>query len=300
MSNNTKRLGFSEVKKAIMHLDTLRAFRSIVTDELVILRDSPFIEGLVRLNTPYIMEDVRIGMVVNGRARVTVNLIDYEVEAGTLVVIDYGAVIQPREVSPDFSVIGMMISPGLARTVLGDSQPKVMDMPTGVAFVRQGGDEFLIARRMLENIWDLLHWYGFVREVIHPALRAYIEYVEMLHNRESQGQPRSASRGGTILNRYIQLVNLHCAEAHNIEFYADKLCISNHYLCSVIKRSSGLTAKEWIDKALVTQAKMLLKSTDMQMTQITNRLNFPNPSFFSKYFKRLTGMTPQEYRNAEG
>ncbi len=76
------------------------------------------------------------------------------------------------------------------------------------------------------------------------------------------------------------------------------LCITSHYLGTVVKQQSGVTAKAWIDKALVTKAKMMLKSTDLQAAQIASQLGFPNASFFSKFFKRLTGATPQAYREA--
>lgn len=306
MPNKTKRLGFPEVRRVLSHSGTAGRPRSFISDEFSMLGESSFVEGLINFNTPYIIEDVRLVLLVKGRIKVTANLVDYEAEAGSLFVINYGAVLQAREMSDDLVVIGMMISPTLVRTILGDRQLRVMDLSAGVAFVRPGDDEVLLARRMIDNVWDILQAYGFAREVVHPSLRAFMEYVEMLYNRATHADPLSrrgdshaSSSGQSIFNRYVQLVNQHCAEEHNIGFYADKLCISNHYLSSVIKKTSGLTAKQWIDKALITQAKMMLKSTDLQMAQITSRLNFPNPSFFSKYFKHHSGMTPQQYRNNE-
>ena len=54
-----------------------------------------------------------------------------------------------------------------------------------------------------------------------------------------------------------------------------------------------------IDRALITQAKVLLRHSDKSVAQISEDLNFPNPAFFSKYFKRLTAMTPLEYREGK-
>ena len=73
------------------------------------------------------------------------------------------------------------------------------------------------------------------------------------------------------------------------------MCLSQRYLGTVVRQTSGTTAKEWIDRALITQAKVLLHHSDKSVIQISEELNFPNPAFFSKYFKRLTGMTPKQF-----
>lgn len=100
-----------------------------------------------------------------------------------------------------------------------------------------------------------------------------------------------------IFVRFIHLVNDHCKEQRQLAFYAEKICVTERYLSTVIRQISGITAKEWIDKAVVTAAKVKLRHSDLQITEITEALHFPNPSFFCKYFKRLVGCTPQENRH---
>jgi YesN/AraC family two-component response regulator len=77
------------------------------------------------------------------------------------------------------------------------------------------------------------------------------------------------------------------------------MCLADRYLGTIIRQASGVTAKEWIDRALVTRIKVELKHSDKTIAQISDDLLFPNPSFFSKYFKRLTGMTPLEFKMQE-
>ena len=79
--------------------------------------------------------------------------------------------------------------------------------------------------------------------------------------------------------------------------YADRLCITPNYLSSIVRRNSGLTVMQWINRHIIQQAKLQLKYSDLPVWQIAESLNFPNPSFFSKLFKRETSMTPGEYRN---
>jgi AraC-like DNA-binding protein len=64
----------------------------------------------------------------------------------------------------------------------------------------------------------------------------------------------------------------------------------------VIKDTTGKSANEWIDDHVILEAKALLKSTNMTVLQVGDELNFPCQSFFGKYFKRIVGISPREYK----
>ena len=63
-----------------------------------------------------------------------------------------------------------------------------------------------------------------------------------------------------------------------------------------IKEVRGKSALDLINEAVILDAKAQLKNSDLTILQISDTLNFTNPSFFAKYFKKHTGMTPKEYR----
>lgn len=83
---------------------------------------------------------------------------------------------------------------------------------------------------------------------------------------------------------------------HNVGYYSDKLAITPKYLSALMREVSGLSAAQWIDEYIVTESKTLLRFSDMSIKQIADYLHFPNQSFFSKYFRQHTGMTPGNYR----
>lgn len=62
--------------------------------------------------------------------------------------------------------------------------------------------------------------------------------------------------------------------------------------------SQRKTVGEWIDELVILEAKALLNSLSMNIQEIADRLNFANQSFFGKYFKHYTGMSPKEYRKS--
>lgn len=105
------------------------------------------------------------------------------------------------------------------------------------------------------------------------------------------------TRKEEIVKRFQALVSLHCISERSTAFYADRLCVTPKHLASTVKEVSGLTPTQTISRAVTADAKSKLKSTDMSVAEIADSLNFPNPSFFCKYFRRHTGFSPRSYRN---
>jgi YesN/AraC family two-component response regulator len=112
-------------------------------------------------------------------------------------------------------------------------------------------------------------------------------------------QTKPATRKDEIFHMFIREVEKNYKMERNVTFYADKLCISPKYLSSVIHDVSGRYATEWIDGFVILESKAMLKSNGNTIKEICNKLNFANQSFFAKYFKQHTGLTPKEYRNKE-
>lgn len=84
----------------------------------------------------------------------------------------------------------------------------------------------------------------------------------------------------------------------HVNFYAQKLCISPKHLTSTVKALTGRNVSSIIAAAVILDAKTQLHSSNNTVKQIAYSLNFPNASFFGKYFRRHTGMTPLDYRNS--
>jgi AraC-like DNA-binding protein len=98
------------------------------------------------------------------------------------------------------------------------------------------------------------------------------------------------------VEKFLNLVQTHYREERGLKFYADRLCLTPIHLSRVIKSASHKSANDWIDEHVILEAKALLKSTSMTVQQISEELNFPSQSFFGKYFKRIVGVSPKEYR----
>lgn len=95
---------------------------------------------------------------------------------------------------------------------------------------------------------------------------------------------------------FMRLLPQHFADHHDIPFYASSLHITPAYLSRIVRQVTGRTVIDYINQMLAGEAAFLLGTTSLSVTQIACRLNFADTSSFSKFFTRLKGITPREYR----
>lgn len=95
---------------------------------------------------------------------------------------------------------------------------------------------------------------------------------------------------------YIQQ---HLGEKLSMEILSRVSGYTPHYLAARFKEETGQSVKHYITEQKLEAARLLLKNSSLDMAEISERLNFTNPSYFSAIFKKRTGCTPSEYREAE-
>lgn len=258
--------------------------------------DGALFRYLGMASSPFLVEDYRMGMIVRGQLRGIVNLREYTMDEGTIVFITPGTIVEPLEVSDDFLLKGMGLSADLFQMVHGGRLPELFNGMVSDGRKTIGIAELTMLDRMFCLLHDLMQETTANKNVIYSMITAITHYYDKLFNE----QPTvSSSTSNEIFNRFLRLVNLYGSRKHQLAFYAEKLCITSRYLGTVVLSTSGVGAKEWIDRAIISTAKVLLRHSDKQTTEIADELNFVNVSFFCKYFKRLTGYTPQQYRKGE-
>ena len=95
---------------------------------------------------------------------------------------------------------------------------------------------------------------------------------------------------------FIRLLPRYFVEHHDIPFYADRLHISTVYLSRVIRQVTGRTVVDYINQMLLMEASFLLQTSQLSITQIADHLHFADTPSFSKFFLRMKGVSPREYR----
>ncbi|MBR5083234.1 MAG: AraC family transcriptional regulator [Prevotella sp.] len=242
---------------------------------------------------PLLINDYRMGLVTRGEIFGRINLIERHITAGTMAFVGPGSIVEPISVSPDLQIKGVALFNDLPFTV--GKVPVLFNGSVRDFQIQVETSQQVIISQFIESLWLMVHASPLCREAFDDQVAALMHYYNHLFSLDAERKV-SPSHVTDIFNRFIQLVNNHVRREHKLGYYADRMCLTQRYLGSVVREVSGATAKEWIDRALVTEAKVMLKHSDKSVAQIADELHFPSPSFFSKYFRRLTGFTPAEYR----
>ena len=219
---------------------------------------------------------------------------EYTIKEHTIGLIPPNALLQIVDISGDYDIQALAADSNFIPT---QQHSILTDWHTQQAFFLDNHvEEWRRTGTFFSLIWDAVHLQPYRREVVQHLITSLLYNVHYLQGNYHRDELLRPSRHEELFRRFITLVNEHCKTQRTTAFYADHLCLSPRYLSSVIRDVSGRTVVEWVNQAVVLEAKVLLKHSDLLTYQIADELHFPNPSFFSKFFKRMTGMTPQEYQ----
>lgn len=240
-----------------------------------------------------------ISLCLNGHTTTDINMIRYDVQPGDMVITLPKDIIEHKDVSSDIRGIFFIVS----QRFIEEAFPKIgeilpiflyiqkypkIELTANQCFNIQQFYDFFIQRLKDQSVYR--------DKMISSILQALIYYISGLLINSDKREKKE--RKEELLSKFIQLIIKHYKENRTLDFYAEKLFISTKYMSDIIKKTSGLTAHDWIDRYTILEAKILLRSTNKTIQEISNELNFPNHSFFSKYFKHHMGMTPKAYRQS--
>lgn len=139
------------------------------------------------------------------------------------------------------------------------------------------------------------------RECIGQLLSSVFYYAAGIYSR-NRGSAHHCPAAGTTarcrtaFDSFLKLVARHHTVHRDISFYAGEMCVSTKYLSKLVKKATGRTAADWIDSYVITEAKNMLRYSDMSIKEIIEALHFSDQSSFTKFFRKRTGQTPRQYR----
>ena len=255
------------------------------------------------------------GMVfcVKGSVHMSVNLNEYDVKEGCLVVLTDQDIVKVEKGSDDdiknlhWVVIAMsqnfltnfrvdfrkILSEGVALT-----ETPVLHLDQNI---RGYFEDYLrligkVANSELPMYKDAVR--SLISSMVSIAAGQWIADINRLRDEKVVKLNSRSEHKTLIFRQFIKIVSENYTQQRQVIFYADQLCMSPKYLSKLVKDVSGKSAPEWIDSYVLLEAKHLLKYSDMPIKEIVFRLNFSNQTVFYKYFKAHTGMTPTDYRNS--
>lgn len=277
-----------------VELDNIDKVYSIGNDFFMI--DNPVI--ISTFDYPFKVNMSAIAICTKGYTTGHINLKRYVSQAPCITVLLQGQILQYEEISEDFSGFFIVMSEQFSNNLLTNMQERL-----SLNFAFANNPCLPLNKLQLESMLDYYNLLKKTRRVDDlPVRREMVKhltlafYYALTYQSHILSGAEQQSKQSVLFDRFMNLVQENFREQRDIGFYADKLSLTPKYLSKVIKDNSGALAGEWIDNHVALEAKALLKSTNMTVQQISEELNFPSQSFFGKYFKRIVGVSPKEYR----
>ena len=294
MENELIELTIPQIKEVVGHKDNY--------DDFYVFRASSgdhFIEGrTVR------MKAFTVILCIDGTENGTVNLKEMSINKGSLLMTFPNNVLKIEAGYPTATVRGIMLSQDFMRMLQVDvknSLPLFMRLAYNplVNLTQEQQEDIERYFDLLENISnnsDLAHRDEIVRGLLMSMFYRISDTYEQRPQVLDEKERSVRNRREEYFAKFITLLSENFKRERTVGFYAEQMCVTPKYLSLLIKDFSGKSAAEWIDSYVITEAKTLLRYSTMSIQEVAYELNFSSQSFFGKYFKHLTGMSPSEYK----
>lgn len=250
----------------------------------------------------YLFEMVIMMFCTKGKAQMHINDKEYHVEKDDIVIIPPKSVVEDIMVSPDIESFAIALSYSAMQHSINMNK-NIWDLRM---FLMQNPVLRLehMSREVGEAYYNLLSvklrnsGSTFHKEIMHALFEAlFYELVGVIQPMmEVRPSDDSVTQGDLLCKRFIELLNKTEGRERSVTKFADQLCVTPKYLSCVTKASTDKTALEWIHLYAIEAIKRQLKFTDKSIKEIADYMNFPNLSFFGKFVRTHTGMSPTEFR----
>ena len=254
----------------------------------------------VSFQQPFFFDGLIIGLCREGSGTVKINFKDHHVEQGSVLAILPRQIFRNMERTDDFKIEVMFVSTDFFSDLGSSKGYNVLLHMAGQPSLKIPGDT-------MESLLELYRIIGkhyddnkkpYRDKVVKGLLFALIMEIGSAYVQHGEiGMTETSNRKEEITERFFKLLSQNFRHQRSVGFYADKMCLTPKYLSATVKSVTGHPILDWINMAVVIEAKTRLKTSDLTVLQISDELNFPNPSFFGRFFKQHVGMTPHKYRN---
>jgi len=250
---------------------------------------------------PCRLDAITLLFIIRGKIRYLHNLKEYEA-SGSCVLVNL----------PD-NIVQVLSTENLEMFAVFISTDFLTSMPTDML---QRAQAYMAVNQEpradipLENMKSLLPFKELVEstlringpetdEIMKSLLQSFLYATFSMRNQsltETQASSGLSRGNRRIYDRFMELLTRYHHQERQVQFYADKLCVSPKYLSMAVKDFSGKAPSDWIADYVVAEAKSLLFYSQLSTLEVAFRLNFPTQAAFSKFFKQKTGISPLKYK----
>ncbi|KDR96328.1 Two-component response regulator, YesN/AraC family, consists of REC and AraC-type DNA-binding domains [Peptoclostridium litorale DSM 5388] len=160
------------------------------------------------------------------------------------------------------------------------------------------GDIFKNYGQLFSQSEKIMHYEHYHYEIINSKKLESIAELALKFMEDVLGEIKISRYKNSkwIISKALYFIENNYEQKISLEDVACELSLSKHYLCNVFKREIGENMSLYINKLRIEKAKQLLLKTDFKIKEIFEDVGFTNQQYFSKVFKKITGMTISQYR----
>ena len=261
-----------------------------------VLIENPEMDGSVEF--PFKSNTVISIVVRSGSMACVVDMAVHGIDMQGMFIILPSQIVEKISFSDDFDGYCLLLSSAFLANMPMTNKIPLLSNIKNHGFYAMDGQAF----SSLENYFKMAQGVlqnpnGYKHEILTHLTIAYFYGLGSYIHETATGSSLS-SRYDQITNRFLELVRENCYIHRDMGFYAGILCLSAKHVNLAVKSVTGENAMKWIERYTILNAKSMLKTSLLSVSEISDRLNFPAVSDFGKYFKKHTGYSPREFRNA--
>lgn len=234
-----------------------------------------------------------------GTANIEIDLIPYEIVANTQLIIIAGSIVHNISNSDDFKISYITFKHEVYDEATAQLEPSFTFFLKEYPCVQLGEKRINKINYLVEAMEDFYYEKTncFRIKIFKNNIQSFLlDVYDKTRTLFKIDKSEEVGRREELFIKFIHLIHKYCPQQREVGFYAGKLYITSRYLSSITQNVVDKSAKYIIDKHAIQRIKIMLKYSNMSIQDISYELNFPNQSFFSRYFKKHTGMSPLEYR----
>lgn len=275
--------------------------RKELADKGYLIFDSSSTDFHVLKNkNPMILDaEVVVFVCLAGEGKIVVDMNTLHIQRGSFVLLLPYSVIQIAEISEDAKItliaIGFrFLDKLIMQQPVENYESRIRESPCLLLSEKQLREAETVYKFVEKQCAET---HGPLAQEIRNTLMTYLALeIVTLFAVNQPAEKRRLSRQEQIFRNFTISLAKNFKEHRMVEYYAEEACLTPKHFSTVIKHRTGKSPMEWITERTVALIKFLLYNTDMSIQEISNELNFPNQSFFTRYFKNHAGVTPTAYR----
>lgn len=163
--------------------------------------------------------------------------------------------------------------------------------------LKLGSFDYILKPIDYEELEDILKK-AIIRSDANSVVKAHVHQRARRHF--SENAPDIVSNSAETIETIKRYVREHIQDEISMEDIAEVVYLNAQYMVRMFKKQEGISILEYITNERIQLAQTLLRETDYTIYQVADRVGYPNYSYFSRVYKKITGKTPQEYKKACG